>query len=191
LPVVVLKRNVSITLKHIAMKKIIFTIVTASTLTISLHAKFTQMKPNTARVEALQTLMPINSSLPVDKKNLIKIKALRDFNKAFKTVTGEDWYVIQDGFMARFKQQDITYRVIYNKTGTWMATFRYYNEDQLPREVRDAVKSTWYDFTITSVTEVSYGAKTALLVNIENNTSLKTIKVAGGEMEVFQDICKN
>ncbi|OQP63968.1 hypothetical protein A3860_21335 [Niastella vici] len=158
-----------------------------SLLAVSVIATISVCAQN--RLMAIGTLGTVNES-PADTKDLISIKALHDFNKTYKTVTNEDWYIIQKGFMAKFTQQGIQHRIIYNKNGKWVATFRYYNEDQLPAEVRHLVKSTWYDAAIRQVSEVSFGGKTAYLVSIEDNTSLKTIKVVNNEMELFQEMVK-
>jgi hypothetical protein len=172
------------------MKKLFLVLATGIAATLSVHAQNTPLNANAAKLERLQTLAPVKGSLSSDNKNLIKIKALRDFSKTFETVTNEDWYIIKNGFMAKFKQAEIQYRVIYGKGGNLIATFRYYTEEQLPQEVRSMVKSTWCNCTISQITEVSFGGKTAYLVNIEDEKSLKTIKVVNDEMEVYQEIIK-
>jgi len=50
------------------------------------------------------------------------------------------------------------------------------------------VKSTYYDFNIFLVNEVSVGNAKVYLVKIEDNTSFKTIRIQDGEMtetEIF------
>jgi len=170
------------------MKKISFMLAIGIITIFPLCAQDTQMEAKVTKVERLQNLIPVNDPLPADNKNLINIKAIRDFSKTFKTVTNEDWYVIQNGFMAKFKNQDIQHRVIYNKRGNWVATFRYYNEGQLCSEVRNLIKSVWYDAAITDITEVNFGGKTAYLVNTQDKKSIKTIKVVNNEMEICREI---
>ena len=172
------------------MKKIFFMLATGIITTVSVHAQVMQLKASATKFDMLQTLIPVKDPLPAENKNLIKSKAIRDFSKTFETVTNEDWYVIKNGFMVKFKKQDIQHRVIYNKRGNWIATFRYYNEDQLRSDVRNLIKSTWYDAAITHITEVIFGNKTAYLVNTEDKTSIKTIKVVNNDMEICQEIIK-
>jgi Zn/Cd-binding protein ZinT len=148
------------------------------------------MSANAGKFDMSQTMTLIRNASLADNKNSIKPKALHDFTKTFKNVSNEDWYLIKNGYMAKFENQDILYRVLYNKKGKWAATYSYYNEGQLSAGLRNLIKSTWYNATITQVTEVKYGGKAAYLINIEDNTSIKTIKVVNDEMEVYQEIIK-
>ena len=173
------------------MKNTLLVLVTGIISAICVQAQNTQMKSQVAKIAGFRIFeasAPVAGSLSADEKNLINIKALRDFSKTYKNVTDEKWFVIKTGFMARFTLQDIQYRVTYNRKGNWVATFRYYREQQLPIEIYNLVKSTFYNYNIMQVTEVSIGRKTAYLVAIEDNNSLKTIKVVNDEMEVMQDV---
>jgi len=155
--------------------------------TICVQAQNTPVRP-VAAIQPLEAFAPVAHSLPASETKLINVKALREFNKKYKNVTNEEWGIINTGIEARFTEQDILYRVTYNKKGHWVATFRYYNEKQLTTDIRNLVKSSFYNFNITGVTEVTYNGKTAYLVNIEDNETLKIIKVVNDEMEVVQDL---
>lgn len=168
------------------MKKGIFFLVAGYIITLSTNAQNSQIRAG---------FLPFNKALsaadPGNKTDIrINAKALRDFEKKYKTITNAEWYPVKDGFMAKFAWNGIDHKVAYNKAGYYVATFRYYNEDKLPNNVRHLVKSTWYDGDITLVTEVSFSGSTAYLVNIEDKNSIKTIKVVKDEMEVYQDITK-
>jgi hypothetical protein len=171
------------------MKNILLVLAAGIITTAGTHAQNTQTKPGATSLHVIQTLAPVNSFLLGDDKKLINPKAIRDFSRTFSNVTNEDWHIIRNGFIARFKLQDMQYRIVYNKKGSRLATFCYYNEQQLPADVRRLIKSTFYDFNIVQVTEVSVAGKTAYLVNIQDKTSLKTIKVVNDEMEIMQDVC--
>jgi hypothetical protein len=173
------------------MKKLFFMLAISILTIISLYAQGRQVYAGAMTFNRPPALQPISDPVALDNKYLIKIKALRDFNRTYKTVTNEDWYIIPDGFAATFKKESIRYRVIYNKRGSRVATFRYYQEGQLCSEVRHLIKSNWYDATINLITEVSFGGKTAYLVSIEDITSIKTIKVVDNEMEICEEIIKN
>jgi len=170
------------------MKNTLLLLATGIIATICVQAQNTQMISQVAGFHVLQTFAPVNTSLSANEKNLINVKAIRDFSKTYKNVTNEEWFVIKTGFMARFTLQNIQYRVTYNRKGHWVATFRYYKQQQLSPEICTLIKSTYYNYNIREVTEVSIGRITAWLVNIEDDSSLKTIKVVNNEMEVIQDV---
>jgi hypothetical protein len=64
---------------------------------------------------------------------------------------------------------------------------RYYNEGQLPYDVKQMVKATYYGSNIFLVIEVTVGDKTAYLVKIRDEARTKTIRVMNREMDVLEE----
>jgi hypothetical protein len=122
--------------------------------------------------------------------NDINTKALRDFMTSYKNAADVRWTILPDGFRVHFYVDGIQTRIFYNKKGNREAMIRYYNEDKLPFAIRYQVKTGFFDFAISQVTEVTAGNKTVYLVKIEDKTSGKTIEVAEGEMEVAEEHLK-
>ncbi|MEJ0104042.1 MAG: hypothetical protein WDO19_16410 [Bacteroidota bacterium] len=120
----------------------------------------------------------------------INARALREFSKTFKAGVKATWREIEDGFMATFKEDGIETRVDYDRKGRWAATIRTYSEANLPRDIRHLVKSTYYDYSIFLINEVTVGDKTAYLIRMEDADSFKTIRVADGEMDVYEEYKK-
>jgi hypothetical protein len=121
----------------------------------------------------------------------VSARALKQFSKAFKTAANASWYQTKEGgFVAKFRQDGIETRANYDRKGNWSGTIRTYTEENLPKEVRHMVKSTYYDYNIFLVQEVTVGEQTAYLVKIEDSTRLKTIRVIDGEMDVYEDFKK-
>jgi hypothetical protein len=120
----------------------------------------------------------------------INKKAFADFSKHFQGASDIRISNHNKEIFIYFVRDGVSTRVGYDKKGNWHHTIRYYGEDLLPKEVRAIVKSTYYDYNIFSVTEVTVGDKTAHLVNIEDKTSWKTLKIVDGEMEVMQEYTK-
>jgi hypothetical protein len=118
-------------------------------------------------------------------------KAERNFTKTYKNATDVQWYPLNDGrLMVRFFDNDIQTKIFYSRKGSNVAMIRYYTEDKLPNDVRHPVKTTYYDFNIFLVIEVTVGQQTAYLVKIEDKTCTKTIRVMNGEMGVIEEIEK-
>ena len=116
----------------------------------------------------------------------LSTKALKDFNKTFKDAGNAAWSETNDGFMAKFKKDDVETKVFYDRKGRWMANVRNYQEDKLPKEIRHMVKSNYYDYNIFLVQEVTVGNKTAYLVKIEDKTSIKTIRITDDGMDEYE-----
>jgi len=121
----------------------------------------------------------------------INARALKQFSKAFKSAANASWYETKEGgFVAKFRQDGIETRANYDHKGNWTGTIRTYTEENLPKEVRHMVKSNYYDYNIFLVQEVTVGNITAYLVKIEDATTLKTIRVIDGEMDVYESYKK-
>jgi hypothetical protein len=118
----------------------------------------------------------------------VNTKAERNFINSYKNATDIMWYFLNNGrSMVRFFDNGIQTKIFYDKKGNKADMIRYYTEDKLPNDVRHPVKSTYYDFNIFLVTEVTVGNQTAYLVKIKDKTCTKTIRVMNGEMAVIEE----
>jgi glycogen debranching enzyme len=120
----------------------------------------------------------------------INSRAERDFSERFEAADKADWVEIKEGFAAKFVNDGVDTKVFYNHKGRWFATIRIYDQYSLPKDVRKEVRSTYYDYNIYMVIEVTVGDKTAYLVKIEDEKSMKTIRVLDGEMDVYEEFAK-
>ena len=89
------------------------------------------------------------------KEPTVNEKVLNAFNKTFKDVQDLSWSETENSYQANFKQFQMIARVIYDKEGNIVQTFRYYFEQQLPIMVLAKVKARFSDKKIYGVTEVS------------------------------------
>ena len=64
------------------------------------------------------------------------------------------WFSDNNGFVSYFVKDGYGDRVFYDKKGHWQYSLIFYGEDKLPRDVRAAIKSTYFDMSITLVEEV-------------------------------------
>lgn len=123
--------------------------------------------------------------------NDVNQKATRDFKKTFKDVNNEKWYQIKNGFLAEFSLNTSKTRVVYDSKGNWRFTVSYYDEKSLPADIRAIVKPVYYDYTIARVEEVHADDKTIYIVHVQNESSLKTLRICEGEMDLIADFPKS
>jgi len=116
-------------------------------------------------------------------RNEINIRAVRHFKQMFPEAQDEQWYVIKHGFMAKYRKDDTNIRIDYSKQGNWLYTIRYINEKKLPREVRNLVRSTWFDYSISSAEEIQINHGYIYVIHIHEGNDWKIIRVADGEMD--------
>jgi hypothetical protein len=123
-------------------------------------------------------------------RNEINISAVRDFLDRFDKVDNAVWFsVSKGGYEAYFVQDGYGNRVIYDRKGGWILSLINYNEDKLPSDIRNAVKSIYFDFDIILVEEVQTIEGVLYIVYLEDNLNIRLVKVSKeGEMEVLQDL---
>lgn len=142
------------------------------------NAQF-ELAANTKRPAAAPAALDIKST-PVYKK----------FVKQFPDGQDDTWTKTREGFAVRFTVRGIVNRAYLDKRGNFDGLIRYYGEKDLPQDVRHQVKSTYYDYSIRLVQEVTRNGATAYLVTVEDKTTLKIIRVVDGEMDVREAFTK-
>lgn len=117
-------------------------------------------------------------------------RALKEFNRDFKTESRVFWNSDGRYITAKFSEGVVQTKVMYNSRGHWLGTVKTYYEAQLPREVRSQVKREYFDYSIFGVIEVSTPEGKAYLVRIEDAKTWKTIRLRDGEMDVYESYTK-
>ena len=122
-------------------------------------------------------------------RNEIKINAIRNFKKQF-TKADETWSTKEDGFRARFIQDDIRYMADYDQKGNWVSTIRVYDESDLSADIRKTVKSIYIDYSIVKVIEVKIGKVLVHFIKMDNQSSLLTLHIMNGEINEIKNYKK-
>jgi hypothetical protein len=180
------------------MKEYLFAIVAGMVPVLAATDKANAQSLNNVIVENTRPIK-INSSVFSEIKsattvglNNVNAKALKDFKKSYKNATNETWTKIDDGFTASFNAGSINNVIFYDQKGHWNASLKSYSEDQLNDNVRDMVKSTYYDYKINYVQEIETNLTVVptYIVYIEDKNNIKLIRVSGDEMDVYRQFKK-
>jgi hypothetical protein len=138
---------------------------------------------------ALESPAYMGAYIPDEKK--INARAMKDFSTRFTDANNAMWFEDRNGFTTYFVKDGYGDRVFYDKKGHWEYSLIFYNEDKLPRDVRAAVKSTYFDMSITLVEEVQTIDAKVYIVHLEDKANIKILKVNDqGEYEILQDLSK-
>jgi hypothetical protein len=122
-------------------------------------------------------------ALPVSTES----KAFKNFRRAYPEVTGEKWSQQNDHYIASFKTNHISNKVVYTKSGQVDYSLKIYTPEQLPAAIQRSVKSVYYDYTITNAQELHTSMQTIFLVKITNGTTWKTIRLSNGDMDEIEN----
>ena len=118
-------------------------------------------------------------------------KAVRDFRNRFQQVENAQWFSGQNGFMSYFIKNGYGSRVFYNRKGQWQFSLILYAEDQLPADLRAAVKSRYFDLDITLIEEVQTNDGMVYIVHLEDKSNIKIITLSkDADMEILQELTK-
>lgn len=121
----------------------------------------------------------------------VKARALTDFQVRFNDVSEVKWFSDNNGFTSYFMKDGFNDRAFYSKNGRWMFSVIYQTEKQLPKDIRAAIKSVYYDWNITVVEEVQSAQGKGYLVYLEDKSNIRILKVnAESEIEVMMDLLK-
>ena len=123
---------------------------------------------------------------------VVNTKAMRNFVKTYESAVDPEWVTLKDGgYLCRFVIDNVRCRAFYGEKGAWLLTLASYEENKLPRDIRAIVKSSYYDYTISYVDEISVpGHSKVYLVQIEDKTSMKMLRISDGEMETVRELVK-
>lgn len=80
----------------------------------------------------------------------------------------------------------------YDKKGNWVYTIQRYSLDNLDKSIIDKVHNVYGDYGVTGIQKIEQpGSATVYIVNIENKTSLKTVKLVNDDVELMQNFKKS
>lgn len=146
--------------------------------------------PSIRKLAAMEN--PALAGAQILGRNYVSTRAIRDFMDRFDKVENAMWFSIPSGgFESYFVQDGYGDRVIYDKKGFWLFSLITYGENKLPRDIRAAVKSIYYDLQITLVIEIQAMTGVEYVVYLEDESLIKVVKVnKDGELEVLQELSK-
>lgn len=125
--------------------------------------------------------------------DVINIKALNNFRKAYKEATSVKWIKGDHGITAQFIANGIQTVVYYDTKGHWQGSLKNYYEEKFNSKLRGLVRSAYYDYKIYYVQEIetinSYGAPT-YLAYIQDDANFKVIRIGDNVMDVYQQFKK-
>jgi hypothetical protein len=103
-------------------------------------------------------------------------KVLIRFKRSYKEASGVKWFDYNSEYTAEFDANGVSTQVYYSKKGQWQASVKNYSEGLLDQELKDIIKSRYYDYSIFHVQEIeslySHGIPT-YLIYIETIRNLK------------------
>jgi hypothetical protein len=123
----------------------------------------------------------------------VNVKAEKSFAKSYQHATAAEWFNLQDkSIMCRFYADNILHRAFYTPNGQWAATVSGYDGSKLDKAISENIKSVYYDSRIVFVEQIDLvGRKPVYIVEIQDEKSIRKLKVDNDEMQVMQEFEKH
>src|SRR5215831_8686934 len=103
-------------------------------------------------------------------------------NKASLTAKGYTVHSVIDG------RESTT---AYNKKGDWVYTIQNYSTDNLDKNIIDKVRTDYNNYGVTSIQKIEQPGKDVVyVVNLENQTSIKVVRIVNDDVELMKDLTK-
>jgi hypothetical protein len=133
--------------------------------------------------------------MPNDPKS-IRLDELgyTDMGDSYKDAENVTWNKMNNGSsVARFTKDSVKITITYDKKGMWNYTLKRYAENKMPEDVRDMVKSTWYDYSIVEVTEIMLPSeRDDIIYNIliKYASNYKILQIRNKEIAIVNEYTK-
>ena len=114
----------------------------------------------------------------------VNSRAIRDFEKKFPAVTGEQWIKTTNGYLVKFRVNDVLSYCSYDERGRFVVMTTYLNEDNMPREIKQQIEKQFAGYTIGPVTETAYEKNVYYQVTIKNYHFIKTLRIIDSTIEI-------
>jgi hypothetical protein len=126
------------------------------------------------------------SNVPI---NELSAKAFRRFHRRFREVTtGEHWFKYAQGYQVSFILDQHHEFAYYDPSGGFLYSLRYYNGNELSRDMVAAVKRRFPDYKVDVVTEVNDGLRTFYMLQIMNPDYIKLLTIADGRIDIISEL---
>lgn len=132
----------------------------------------------------------IESPAPAEAENAVNSKALKSFNRHFRTSADVKWSTSGEMLQAYFNENGKQSRVFYNPKGKWVRTLITYDKTKLSKSVSSLVNRDYWKYDITCVIEAREAGLHCYFINVEHGKDFKQLLVYDGEVFVHQEFQK-
>ena len=141
------------------------------------------------QVDAME--FPATAGAYIPDAKYVNLKAVIDFESRFINVSDTKWFFTIDGFEAFFVKAGTGNRAFYDKKGKWVCSVISYNENRLPCDLRNQIRSTYYDMTISLVQEIQNPDHSIYIVTLQDKSTRRVLKINQEcERTVLQKLAK-
>lgn len=122
-----------------------------------------------------------------EPKLTVNEKLLQEFRESFPNAERINWYESDNRYIVSFVERGILNRITYKKNGSFISSFRYYGERDLPYYLVNGLKKRYPGQKIFGVTEITTNSDIAYFVKLEGPKYWITVNVSSeGECSLVE-----
>ena len=129
------------------------------------------------RLSALFYSLIIGASSFASPVKNINEKLLQTFKESFPNAEQVNWKELKETYVVDFVEDGVRSEIIYEKSGTFVSSTRYYKEKNLPYYLLINIKKRYPEKKILGVTEISTIDDIFYYIKMEDKTVVTTIKL--------------
>jgi hypothetical protein len=114
--------------------------------------------------------------------NEINSRAFKDFSTHYSTSNNEKWFKTPKYIMASFKNDSIFYKIYYSKRGSFLYSFKYYDEKKCEQGLKETLQYVYPEYHILNVVELYEKRRIIYGINLTNNEMTKIVEFDNGEL---------
>jgi hypothetical protein len=119
------------------------------------------------------------------------IRVQRSFILNFGDTLENTWCQVEDCYLSQFRLNGLRTIALFSGRGTLIYTITYGSEKDLPADLRRAVKSEYYDYTMTITIELKQDNRDIWYVELDTPKDHITVRLEDGGMEEVNQFQKN
>jgi hypothetical protein len=138
--------------------------------------------------DSVKTLPPITITAT---QKTVPEKVWNSFHSYFVNAQDPKAYEINKEYLIKFMTDENVNHALFTKGGEFVYHISFGHEKNMPEDVKDAVKSVYYNYEITRAIKVTDGKRLIWVVNLENAKHLILARTENGEVEEVQRLKKS
>ena len=132
-----------------------------------------------------------NTKISKNISPYVNLRVMRSFIKLFGEQSEQNWSMVGQNFLNRFHVDGLLTNALFAKNGQLIYTITYGTEKQLPAGTRRMVRSEYFDYSITSATEIMEDKRDIWVVQLQHASEVLSVRIENGEMEQVQQFYKS
>ena len=177
------------------MKKIIYQMILVLAATLVFSSSWAQLayqRSSVATPSESTTVISDNvSNETAVTVSSVDAKVLKAFNKHFKNIDNQKWYLVNQDYLASFPVSDRQVMAWFSKNGQMNYAVYYGSEKHLPAQEKKMVESNYGDYLITATQEIQSPTGTAWVATLESHATILKVKITENGLEEMERIKKS